>query len=62
MTDETMLGTGRINQTGGSATITMPKVVLDKWEIDENGADVVWFADGDKLYAVPRSLVTMEEN
>jgi hypothetical protein len=57
MTDEWMLGTGRMNETGNTATITMPKESLDLWNLDRNGLDVVWFTDGIRLFAVPKSAV-----
>jgi hypothetical protein len=46
-----------MNQTGATATITMPKEALDLWDLDENGLDVVWFFDGARLFAVPKSSV-----
>ena len=59
MTNERMVGTGRANLTGGAATITMPKTVVELWDIDENGRDVVWFTDGTRLFAVPQDEVTV---
>lgn len=56
-----MVGSGRANLTGGAATITMPQEVVEKWDIDENGKDVVWFEDGPRLFAVPRSAVTVHD-
>jgi len=61
MTDEEMIGTGRLNKTGGSATITMPAEVLSRWDVDENGKDIVWFDDGMRLYAVPQEQVWVSE-
>lgn len=58
---ERMVGTGRINQTGGAGTITMPKDVLALWDVDENGKDVVWFTDDKRLYAVPKERVRSDE-
>jgi hypothetical protein len=52
-----MVGTGRMNKTGGTATITMPKECLELWNLDQNGLDVVWFTDGTRLFAVPKSEV-----
>jgi len=52
-----MLGTGRMNRTGGSATVTMPKVALELWEAGDNGVDIVWFTDGTRLFAVPKADV-----
>lgn len=52
-----MLGTGRMNRTGGTATITMPKEALEEWDPGENGADMVWFTDGTRLFAVRKSDV-----
>lgn len=49
---EEMLGTGRMNRTGNTATITMPKAALEEWDPGENGQDVVWFTDGTRLFAV----------
>lgn len=60
MTDERMLGTGRMNQTGGAATITMPKAAVEQWGVDDNGLDVVWFTDGTRVYAVPQDAVRSE--
>lgn len=58
---EEMVGTGRMNLTGGSATVTMPKDAVELWDIDENGLDVVWFTDGTRLFAVPRGSVGVGE-
>jgi len=58
-TDETMIGTGRMNRTGGTATITMPKDAVEEWDLDENGLDVVWFYDGQRMFVVPQSEVTV---
>lgn len=58
---EEMVGTGRMNLTGGSATITMPKDVADEWDVDENGLDVAWFQEGGRLFAVPLSDVQAPE-
>jgi len=60
-TDETMIGTGRMNRTGGTATITMPKDAVDEWDLDENGLDVVWFYDGKRMFAVPQSEVSVTQ-
>jgi hypothetical protein len=57
MSDERMLGTGRMNHTGGSATITMPKEALELWEPGDDGVDMVWFTDGTRLFAVPKADV-----
>jgi hypothetical protein len=57
MPDDQMLGTGRMNRTGGAATITMPKEAVEEYDIGENGIDVVWFSDGTRLFAVPKSEV-----
>jgi len=54
---ERMLGTGRMNETGNTATITMPKEAVDLWNLGENGLDVVWFTDGTRLFAVPKDAV-----
>ena len=59
---ERMLGTGRMNETGGAATITMPKEATDLWNLDENGLDVVWFKDNTRLFAVPKSAVCVSRN
>jgi len=56
-----MIGTGRMNLTGGTATITMPKKALDKWDIDDSGLDVVWFYDGTRFFAVRQSDVVVTE-
>lgn len=61
MSDERMVGTGRMNRTGGTATITMPKKALDLWDPEENGLDMVWFTDGTRLFAVPKEDVTVDE-
>jgi len=58
---ERMVGTGRVNKTGGAGTITLPKDVLELWDIDENGKDVVWFTDNSRLYAVPKTRVSVDE-
>jgi hypothetical protein len=61
MTDERMLGTGRMNETGNTATITMPKEAVDLWNLNKNGLDVVWFTDGDRLFAVRKNAVCVSE-
>jgi hypothetical protein len=57
MSEERMLGTGRMNRTGGSATITMPKEALELWEPGDDGIDMIWFTDGNRLFAVPKADV-----
>jgi len=57
---ERMVGTGRMNKTGGTATVTMPKECLELWDLDENGLDVVWFTDGTRLFAVPKTEVCIQ--
>lgn len=59
--EELMLGTGRMNLTGGTATITMPKTVLDLWDIEEHGKDMVWFTDGTRLFATKRKDVSVND-
>lgn len=58
---ERMLGTGRMNKTGGTATITMPKEAVELWEPGDDGIDMVWFTDGTRLFAVPKDDVTVKE-
>lgn len=58
---EEMIGTGRMNRTGGSATITMPKHVADEWNVEENGLDVAWFQRGSRFFAVPLGDVEAPE-
>jgi hypothetical protein len=58
---EEMIGTGRMNQTGGTATITMPKEAVEMWNLDENGFDVVWFTDGTRFFAVRKQDVFVND-
>lgn len=60
MTEE-MLGTGRMNRTGGTATITMPKEALELWDPGDDGLDMVWFTDETRLFAVPKEQVKVDE-
>lgn len=60
MSDAEMLGTGKMNRVGGSGTVTIPKDALDKYEVGDESEGVAWFEDGDKLYLVPKTRVTME--
>jgi len=57
MNGEKMPGTGRMNETGNAATITMPKEAKEWFDPGENGLDMVWFTDGTRLFAVPKSKV-----
>lgn len=52
-----MLGTGRMNRSGGAATITMPTEAVEHWEPGDDGLDMVWFTDGTRLFAVPKADV-----
>lgn len=58
--DWTMIGTGRVNKTGGSATVTMPSDVVEMLELESGGKTVVWFRDGKRLFAVPKSEVSVK--
>lgn len=58
---EEMLGTGRMNLSGSTATITMPKKAVELWDLDENGLDVVWFHDGTRFFAVRQQDVKVDE-
>lgn len=51
-----------MNQTGNTATITMPKKAVELWDLDENGLDVVWFYDGTRMFAVPQSEVSVSDD
>jgi len=61
MPSEQMLGTGRMNRTGATATITMPKEALEHWDPGEDGVDMVWFTDGTRLFAVPKADVCVAD-
>lgn len=54
-------GTGRANFTGGGATLTVPKdAAVEVFDLDDDGKDVAYFVDGDKLVMVPRENVTID--
>lgn len=52
-----MIGTGRANLSGGAATITAPKTVVEVLGLGDDGRDIVYFEDGGKIILVPRSEV-----
>jgi len=37
-----MIGTGRMNRSGGSGLLTVPKDLADEFDVDEEGVDVVY--------------------
>lgn len=56
------VGTGRANFTGGGATLTVPKdAAREVFDLGEEGADVAYFVEDDKLVMVPRGQVTINE-
>lgn len=55
-----MIGTGRLNASGGAGTLTVPKAVRDKYGVTQgDGIDVVYFEDGDRLVIKPASEVEL---
>jgi bifunctional DNA-binding transcriptional regulator/antitoxin component of YhaV-PrlF toxin-antitoxin module len=56
-----MIGTGRMNETGGAGTLTIPQEVRQKYGITKgNGIDVVYFIDDqDRLFIRKRSEVEL---
>lgn len=55
-------GTGRANFTGGGATVTVPKdAAIEVFDLDESGADVAYFVDGERLVMVARDSVSIKE-
>jgi hypothetical protein len=56
---ERFIGTGRANLTGGTATITTPKEVVELLDIGEDGRDLVYFEDEGKIILVPSEEVTL---
>lgn len=37
-----LIGTGRMNQSGGTGTLTVPKDLAGKFSLDVDGVDVVY--------------------
>ena len=37
-----LIGTGRMNRSGGTGTLTIPKDIADEFELDSDGVDVVY--------------------
>jgi len=45
-----LIGTGRMNQSGGTGTLTVPKDIAGKFDLDVDGVDVVYLEqDGDVI-------------
>jgi len=40
-----LIGTGRMNQSGGTGTLTVPKDLAGKFDLDVDGVDVVYLED-----------------
>lgn len=57
-----LLATGRLNFTGGGATVTVPKnIALDVFDLDDGGADVAFFDYGNGVIIAPKSEAMMRE-
>jgi hypothetical protein len=37
-----LIGTGRMNRSGGTGTLTIPKDLADRFDLDVEGVDVVY--------------------
>jgi len=42
-----MLGTGRMNRSGNAGTLTVPADFADRFDLDEDGVDVVYIEPDD---------------
>ena len=51
------VGTGRANLTGGAATITAPKAVVEILALGDEGRDIAYFEDEGKIILVRQSEV-----
>ena len=42
-----LIGTGRMNRSGGTGTLTIPKDLADRFDLDSAGVDVVYLETED---------------
>jgi len=42
-----LIGTGRMNRSGGTGTLTIPKDLADRFDLDTDGVDVVYIDTDD---------------
>ena len=56
---ERFVGTGRANLTGGTATVTTPKEVVEILDIGEDGRDLAYFEEDGKIILVHQSEVAL---
>lgn len=42
-----LLGTGRMNRSGATGTLTVPGDLAHRFDLDADGVDVVYFETGD---------------
>ncbi|MFB6198353.1 MAG: AbrB/MazE/SpoVT family DNA-binding domain-containing protein [Halobacteriaceae archaeon] len=55
-----LIGTGRINETGGAGTMTIPKDVREKFGAEKgNGVDVAFFMENGTLIVKKASEVEL---
>lgn len=38
-----LIGTGRMNRSGGTGTLTIPKDIAERFDLGADGVDVVYF-------------------
>jgi len=50
-----MIGTGRMNRSGGAGTLTVPVALADEFDLDDNGVDVVYIDDDNQGIRVLRA-------
>jgi hypothetical protein len=50
-----MIGTGRMNRSGGSGTLTVPVELADEFDLDNDGVDVIYVDDEDQGVRILRA-------
>jgi len=55
-----LIGTGRMNRAGGTGTLTIPKDIAHRFDLDVDGVDVVYLEhDGDGVLLKPADKVDL---
>lgn len=50
-----LIGTGRMNRSGGSGTLTIPVPLAKHFDLDDDGVDVVYVKDDDGDIRIKRA-------
>ena len=54
-----LIGTGRMNRSGSTGTLTIPKDIAERFDLDTDGVDVVYLETDDGVLLKPADEVEL---